>query len=100
MYTTGYDRPRRERKLNVGMLVFSIIVMIFFSPLFGILALLQTVSAHDQPTDELEAQKLRYAKIFNIIGIALTVVVCVLSIIFAIVLMTSGNSEYIDYFLY
>ncbi len=101
LYNTGYgnwqQQQPRERKLSVGMLVFSLInIFVIGSPLFGILALIQTISARNQPTDMLEAEKLRYAKIFNIVGLVISVVVIVLSMVLFILMMESGYyAEYI-----
>ena len=55
------------RKLNVGMLVWSIVIMLF-SFIFGLIALIMTISAKDEVYAQNEQKKIKTAMILNIIG--------------------------------
>lgn len=88
----------KERSLNVGMLVFSIINMaLYCGVVFGIISLIMTILAKNADTDESEHSKLKTAKILNIIGIIITSVIALLYaviIVFSVLLGTAfGASE-------
>lgn len=72
-YGNGYGNiPTRE--MNIGMLIFSIINIVFGGRIFGLIALVFTISARSKPTAELEANNLKIAKILNIIGVVCAVI--------------------------
>jgi len=72
--TPGYNyAPKndgKKRKISIGHLIFSIL-SIFFSPLFGVIALYNVIIAAQQPNDELEESKKRNCIIFCTIGICI-----------------------------
>ena len=77
LQTQQYQQPApAKRELNVGMLVWSILVMVFgILPCFigfilGLIALIMTVLAPSSAADTEEQSKIRCAKILNIIGTA------------------------------
>ena len=53
------------------VVVFSIVVMICFNTLFGIIALMIAMKAPNEPTEELVEKKNRLAIIINVIGIVI-----------------------------
>jgi uncharacterized Zn finger protein (UPF0148 family) len=59
--------PAPERKLNVGMLVWSIInLALWFTP-FAIVSLIMTIVAKNSAPEE-SAKKIKFAVIFNVLG--------------------------------
>ena len=84
----------KERSLNVGMLVFSIINTALCCQLFGIIAIIMTILARTADTDEGENSKLKTAKTLNILGVVLGFVISVAYIIFMFVIgLTAGLEE-------
>ncbi|MBQ3823566.1 MAG: zinc-ribbon domain-containing protein [Clostridia bacterium] len=86
-YQAPYQAPVQQKasgQLNTGMLVFSII-NIFFCTIFGIIALIMTITAKDKPTAEEEQKALKTAKTLNIIGIIFGILSIVISIIVGVV---------------
>ena len=84
----------KERTLNVGMLVFSIINMaLYCGVVFGIISLIMTILAKNADTDESERSKLKTAKILNIIGIIITSVLALLYVVIFVFSVLLGISE-------
>ena len=84
----------KERSLNVGMLVFSIINTALCCQLFGIIAIIMTILARTADTDETESSRLKTAKTLNILGVVLGFVISVAYIIFMFVIgLTAGLEE-------
>ena len=84
----------KERSLNVGMLVFSIINTALCCSVFGIIAIIMTILARTADTDEGENSKLKTAKTLNILGVVLGFVISVAYIIFMFVIgLTAGLEE-------
>ena len=67
---TLYAEPvaPKERKLNVGLLVWSIINTAMCCTPLGVVSLIMTILAKNASTDEDENGKLKTAKICNLIG--------------------------------
>ena len=61
----------QNRKPLSWVVVFSIVVMICFNTLFGIIALMIAMKAPNEPTEELVEKKNRLAIIINVIGIVI-----------------------------
>ncbi len=93
--------PPAEEKagINAGMLVWSII-NIFLSTVLGIIALVFTILASNEPIER--AQKtLKTAKILNIVATVLGVIGVILSIILVIFVIIIGVADpyyYYDYY--
>ena len=83
----------KERSLNVGMLVFSIINTALCCQLFGIIAIIMTILARTADTDEGENSKLKTAKTLNILGVVLGFVISVAYIIFMFVIGLAAGLE-------
>ena len=69
-YQNPYAAPFVEQgsgRLNVGMLIWSIVIMLF-SFIFGLIALIMTISAKDEVYAQNERKKIKTAMILNIIG--------------------------------
>jgi len=84
-----YQQPIQDKpsgKLNTAMLVWAIINTVSCCQLLGIIALIFTISANSTATLAEETQKLKTAKILNLIGTISGVVI----IIFYIILIVSG----------
>jgi uncharacterized membrane protein YvbJ len=86
----------KERTLNVGMLVFSIINTALCCWVFGIIAIIMTVLAKSADTDEDESRKLRTAKILNILGVILGFVISVAYIVIIVVAGIMGTASEIS----
>lgn len=71
----------KERSLNVGMLVWSIINVALCSMPLGVAALVTTITAKSADDDVTEQKRLRSARICNIIGTVLGAVIFVISFI-------------------
>ncbi len=74
----GYYRPVQDRPMSVGLLIFSIINIIFgcccsVGFVFGIIALVYTINARQSPTDEEEIRRKKIALIMNIAAVVMTV---------------------------
>jgi uncharacterized membrane protein YvbJ len=83
----------KERTLNVGMLVFSIInIALCCGVVFGIISLIMTILAKNADTDESERSKLKTAKILNIIGIIITSVYVLLYVVIFVFSVLLGIS--------
>ena len=80
------NRPQngQNRKPLSLVVVFSIVVMVCFNTLFGIIALMIAMKAPNEPTEELVEKKNRLAIIINVIGIVVGIAVSV--IYFALIL--------------
>ncbi len=63
----------QNRKANTGVVVFSVIVTVCFSMLFGIIALMMALKAPNEPTEELMEKKNRTAIIINVVGIIVSI---------------------------
>jgi uncharacterized membrane protein YvbJ len=75
----------KERSLNVGMLVWSIInTALCCCPVFGIIAIIMTILAKSADTDEDESRKLRTAKILNIVSTVIIVLFVVIYVIYVL----------------
>lgn len=83
----------KERTLNVGMLVFSIINTALCCQLFGIIAIIMTILARTADTDETESSRLKTAKTLNILGVILGFVISVAYIIFMFVIGLAAGLE-------
>ena len=83
----------KERSLNVGMLVFSIINTALCCQLFGIIAIIMTILARTADTDETEHSRLKTAKTLNILGVVLGFVISVAYIIFMFVIGLAAGLE-------
>lgn len=70
-YNAAAETPKCS---NTGMLVWSIITTVFFGVLFGLIALVNAISAPKQPTAELQEEKLKASKTWNIVGTVIGVV--------------------------
>ncbi len=74
----GFYRPVPDRPMSIGLLIFSIINIVFscccsVGFVFGIIALVYTINARQSPTDEEEVRRKKLALIFNIAAVVLTV---------------------------
>jgi len=76
---TTADKP--SGKINVGMLVWSIINLLFCCMPFGLASLISTITANSSQTAQEEAKKLKTAKICNIIGTIAGVFIIIIYII-------------------
>ena len=83
----------KERSLNVGMLVFSIINTALCCSVFGIIAIIMTILARTADTDEGENSKLKTAKTLNILGVILGFVISVAYFVFVVVLGLAAGLE-------
>ena len=95
-YQAPYQAPVQQKasgQLNTGMLVFSII-NIFFCTIFGIIALIMTITAKDKPTAEEEQKALKTAKTLNIIGIIFGILSIVLYVIIGIIVPIAMGGAY------
>ncbi len=71
--------PAEKAKLNVGMLIWSIINMICCASILGIVALIFTILADNQPLEKANGY-MRIAKILNIVATVISVLLIMLSI--------------------
>lgn len=95
-YGNPYQQPilYGSRKLNVGMLVWSIILMVStYGFVFGLIALIMTILAKDEVYAQGEQKKLNTAKILNIIGTVLAGI-ALLVVIFASFLILMAEPYY------
>lgn len=83
----------KERSLNVGMLVFSIINTALCCSVFGIIAIIMTIIAKSADTDEDESRRLRTAKTLNILGVILGFIISVAYIVFVVILGLAAGLE-------
>ncbi len=83
--------PVEKAKLNVGMLVWSIINMLCCGTVVGIVALVFTIMADNQPIEKANGY-LKVAKILNIVATALAAVIVVIYIIWIIFVLVFGFS--------
>ena len=95
----------KQTKLNVGMLVWSILNTVFGSwlPVFGIIGLVMTVTAVNT-TPESAEKKLKTAKIMNILGTILAVLIQLAGFVLAILLLSegelTGNEDMFQFFYF
>lgn len=81
--------PQKKRPISVGLVIFSIINIVFSccaftSLLFGIIALVYTIGAQNARSDEEEVSKKKIALIINIVGIVIGVISMIsFSVVFA-----------------
>ncbi len=73
----GFYRPVNDRPLSAGLLIFSIINIIFgcccsVGFVFGIIALVYTLNARQAPTDDEEVRRKKIALFMNITAVVLT----------------------------
>lgn len=76
MWRTPFDAPRKKRPISVGLVIFSIINIVFScctmtSFIFGIIALIYTVKAQNAKSDDEEIAKKKTALIINVAGAVL-----------------------------
>ena len=98
-YYHPYPMPMEpgSRRLSVGMLVWSIILMVtFYGFVFGLIALIMTILAKDEVYAQGERGKLKVAKVLNIIGTVIIglIVLGILSLIFLF------DNTYSSYYYY
>ncbi len=94
-YQAPYQAPVQQKasgQTNTGMLVFSIINMLICNFIFGLIALIMTVTAKDKPTAEEEAKALKTAKTLNIVGIVLSAVAVIIGIIVWVIILAAGGA--------
>lgn len=77
-YPGGYFMPPKQRTISVGLIIFSIINIVFgccntIGLICGIIALVMTIQAKSAVTDQDEASKKKTALILNIVSIGLFV---------------------------
>ncbi len=77
-YPNGYFMPPKQRTISVGLIIFSIINIVFgccntIGLICGIIALVMTIQAKSAVTDQDEASKKKTALILNIVSIGLFV---------------------------
>ncbi len=78
----GFYRPVQDRPVSVGLLIFSIINIIFgcccsVGFVFGIIALVYTLNARQAPNDAEEIRRKKIALIFNIAAVVMTIALVV-----------------------
>ncbi len=79
---------------NTGMLVWSII-NIFLCTILGVIALIFTVTAKNEPTGEAEQKKLKTAKTLNLLATIFGALSMIISIIYVVVVVgTLGTISY------
>ena len=83
----------KERTLNVGMLVFSIINTALCCQVFGIIAIIMTILARTADTDETEHSRLKTAKTLNILGVILGFVISVAYFVFVVIFGLAAGLE-------
>ena len=81
----------KGRTLNTGLLIWSILNLVFCCMPLGVASLIMTVLAKDAPTEEEESKKLKTAKICNLIGTIGSVVFYVVYFILVIALGLLGS---------
>ena len=84
-YSTS-DGP--SRNINTGMLVWSIINIIFCCMPFGIWSLVMTIMAKDAPSAEEEQKKLKLARTVNIVSAIIGALVYIVNIIMFVAMGT------------
>ena len=84
------EEPKKERSLNVGMLVWSILNMVFCCVPFGIVGLVMTILSKTADTDEDSESKIKKAKTFNLLSTILGAVFVVFYFIFVFMLALFG----------
>lgn len=77
------EEPTSSGKLSIGLIVWSVINIVFCCLPFAIPSLIMTVMAKDAFTAEEEAKKLRSAKICNLIGTICFVILYILYFVFS-----------------
>ena len=90
---TAFPSPFPSHSLSVGILVWSILNLLFCCMPLGIVSLIMTVAAKDAPTAEEEAKKLKAAKICNLIATIGAVVIYVIYFAAMVVLALFGTGE-------
>ncbi len=101
-YQQGYVGPQGQpalepgsRKLNVGMLVWSIINTLLFGGILGIIGIILTAVASGEVFRQDELKRLKAAKIVNIVSTVLGVLIIALAI-FMLVLIIMYSPELIE----
>lgn len=74
------DMPSRQT--DTAMLVWAIINIIFCSRIFGIIAIVYTLLAQDAATRTEELEKLRIAKIWNIVATSVLFISVIIILVF------------------
>ena len=93
----NYQAPvQQNRPINVGLMVFSIINTLIgcctcSGLIFGIAAMVFTVLAKNQPTDEEYGRYNKVSMILNIVGVVSTVLVTFAVVVYSILLESSGS---------
>lgn len=87
------------RDINIGMLVWSVINIIFGSCvclpfILGVISIVFTVLAKDALTDEKSAQYIKLAKIINIVTSVLIAVALIVMVVLAILGVAAGTRYY------
>ena len=85
------EEPKSSGALNVGLLVWSILNLIFCCMPLGIPPLVMTIRAKDAATAAEEAKKLTAAKIWNLVGTIASVVLYVLFFAFGVIAEMLGE---------
>lgn len=82
---TPWRQPQPQRQTSVGLVIFSVINIIFgcccIGMVFGIIGLVFALNARNAQTDEEEARRKKISLALNIVGIALTVIYAVVYVI-------------------
>lgn len=85
------EEPKSSGALNVGLLVWSILNLIFCCMPLGVVSLVMTITAKDATTAAEEAKKLKAAKTWNLVGTIASVVLYVLYFAFVILVALLGE---------
>ena len=98
---TNFKAPvTQQRGMNMGLMIFSIINTLIgcctcSGLIFGIAAMVFTVLAKNQPTDEDAAKYNKISMILNIVGIISTILVTVTVVVYSIMIgIEEGYSTY------
>ena len=82
---TPWRQPQPQRQTSVGLVIFSVINIIFgcccIGMVFGIIGLVFALNARNAQTDEEEARRKKISLALNIVGIALTVIYAIVYVI-------------------
>lgn len=89
-----FDPP--SGRINVGMLVWSIICIFLCTP-FGVWALVMTITAKNAPTAEEEQKKLETAKTVNIVATVIGAVLVVIELIITVITMATVGSIFFGF---
>ena len=85
-FATTEDTNAPSGKLNIGMLIWSIVNLLCCCTPLGIAGLIFSIIAKDASTAEEEAKKVKGAKICNLIGSIGGAVVTVLYVVFIVIM--------------